>query len=301
MAQPPPLPRQEEDQQRRQLRQEVSHDLAAISLVSRIPAFWRDMPRMWFARFEAVIGPQHQSEAVKFDLVLSKLDKEELSQISDLIDDPPEQQRYTVLKNRLMKIFQESAEAQFHKLVKEMDLGSQRPSQLLAKMRELAKNSGTAGDTLKNLWMTRLPGWVRAILASSSADTKLDDLASMADKIMDNLRSGDIAAVDTPTASTSAVKLELLSQVRDLSMELKALRCEVNSIRGRGRPLQRGNGRWGRSRSRSQSRPRRTPQSPDWLCKHHYRYRGAAWKCEAPCNWVNKPTVQRDNTNSPGN
>ncbi|XP_049886493.1 uncharacterized protein LOC126380969 [Pectinophora gossypiella] len=194
MAQPPPPPRQEEDQQRRQLRQEVSHDLAAISLVSRIPAFWRDMPRMWFARFEAVIGPQHQSEAVKFDLVLSKLDKEELSQISDLIDDPPEQQRYTVLKNRLMKIFQESAEAQFHKLVKEMDLGSQRPSQLLAKMRELAKNSGTAGDTLKNLWMTRLPGWARAILASSSADTKLDDLASMADKIMDNLRSGDIAA-----------------------------------------------------------------------------------------------------------
>ncbi|XP_072934997.1 uncharacterized protein [Epargyreus clarus] len=170
-------------------------ELAAISLSARIPGFSTDMPRMWFAQFEAIIGPKHQNECVKYDLVLAKLVKEELSQIADLIDDPPAQQRYTVLKARLLKVFQESAEAQFYKLVKELDLGQQRPSQLLAKMKELAKNTATAGDTLRNLWLSRLPGGVRAILASCNSEAKLDDLATMADKIMENLRSGELAEI----------------------------------------------------------------------------------------------------------
>lgn len=243
---------------------------------------------MWFAQFEAIIGPQHQGENVKYDLVLAKLGKEELSQVADLIDDPPAQQRYTTLKARLLKVFQESAEAQFHKLVKEMDLGQQRPSQLLARMRELAKNTGTAGDTLKNLWMSRLPGWVRAILASCSGEAKLDELASMADKIMENLRSGELAEIHRPasTALTVDVNAELLAEIRNLSLELKTLRGEVNEIRGRAR--QRQNFRWPRNGSRSRSRSsgtRRTPQSPDWLCKYHFRYRETARKCESPCNW----------------
>lgn len=263
-------------------------DLAAISLTTRLPSFWTDMPRMWFAQFETIVGPQHQSEKVKYDLVLAKLGKEELSQVADIIDDPPEQ-RYTVLKNRLLKTFQESAEAQFQKLVKEMDLGQQRPSQLLARMRELARNTGTAGDTLKNLWMSRLPGWVRAILASSNADAKLDELANMADKIIENLRSGEIAAIhSSPPATSVEVNTELLTEIRNLSLELKTLRDEVSEIRGRER--QRGYQRRGsRNNSRSRSRgPRRTPQSTDWLCRYHYRFREGARKCQPPCNWNTK-------------
>lgn len=67
------------------------------------------------------MGPQHQGEQVKYDMLVGKLSKEELSQVGDLISNPPEQQRYTTLKNRLLKMFQDSAEAQFHKLVSEMD------------------------------------------------------------------------------------------------------------------------------------------------------------------------------------
>ncbi|KAJ2949500.1 hypothetical protein O0L34_g15423 [Tuta absoluta] len=222
-----------------QQQQNINHDLAAITLSSRISPFWRDMPRMWFAQFEAVA--QNQNETVKYDLVLSKLGREELSQVTDLIDEPPAQQRYTMLKQRLLKVFQESAEAQFHKLVKEMDLGTQRPSQLLAKMKDLARNSGTGGDTLRNLWLSRMPGWVRAILVCSGPNTTLDDLATLADKVMDNLRSGEVAAVDTSTTastsgtsnpSISVINLELLTQVRDLSADLNAYfhgKCRPNA------------------------------------------------------------------------
>ncbi|XP_045783643.1 uncharacterized protein LOC123879793 [Maniola jurtina] len=269
----------------------AANDLAVIGLSSRIPQFWADMPKLWFLQFEAVMGPQHQADTVKYDMVLSKLGKEELSQVGDIIGNPPEQQRYVALKNRLLKVFQASAEEQFHKLVSEMDLGQQRPSQLLTKMNELARNSGAAGDTVKNLWLSRLPPWVRAILAANKADTKLDDLAEMADKIMNNLRSGEITAVDTGAASTPAaaeVNSELVTQLRDMKLELKNLRQEINSIGDRRQQYQRSRRPWRRDRSRSHSRsstPRRTPRSPDWLCRYHFRFREAARRCESPCIW----------------
>ncbi|KAH9635572.1 hypothetical protein HF086_003186 [Spodoptera exigua] len=252
----------------------MASDLAAIGLASRVPPFWTDMPKMWFQQFESVMGPQHQSEQVKYDMVVSKLGKEELCQVADLISNPPEQHRYTSLKNKLIKIFEASAEAQFHKLVSEMELGQQRPSQLLTKMNELAKNSAAAGDTVKNLWLSRLPAWVRAILATNKDDTKLDDLAETADKIMDNMRSGELLAINTNTApgtstsTASGVTVDLLTEIRNMAVELKTLRDEVSSI-GYRRQQVNDNRRW--ERNRSQSRPRsqrtqRSPSSPDWLC-----------------------------------
>ncbi|CAG5028388.1 unnamed protein product [Parnassius apollo] len=55
-------------------------EIATIGLASRIPPFWTDMPKMWFLRFESVMGPQHQGEQVKYDMVVRKVGKEELNQ-----------------------------------------------------------------------------------------------------------------------------------------------------------------------------------------------------------------------------
>ncbi|CAG4996032.1 unnamed protein product [Parnassius apollo] len=121
-----------------------------------------------------------------------------------------------------------------------MELGQQRPSQLLAKMNELAKNSGAEGDRLKNLWLARLTAWVRAISSNNRADTKLEDLAEMADKVIDNLRNGELLAVDAGSArslssnpTVAEVNVELLTQMKTMALELKKLRSEVNAINNR--------------------------------------------------------------------
>ncbi|KAJ2937844.1 hypothetical protein O0L34_g17822 [Tuta absoluta] len=150
MANPPPPP-------------PPPNALEAISIATRLPSFWQDMPRMWFAQFEAIVRPQNQGDKVKYELVISKLGKDELGYVADLLDNPPETDRYGTIKRRLMTVFEESAESQFNKLIKEMDLGQQRPTQLLMKMRELAKSTGTGDDALKNLWISRMPAYVRAI------------------------------------------------------------------------------------------------------------------------------------------
>lgn len=247
--------------------------------------FWTDMPRMWFAQFESAMEPQKQGDASKYHLVIAKLTRDALPQVSDLIFTPPAENKYGALKHRLLAAFEESAERQFQKLVGEMDLGSQRPSHLLRRMSELAQNTEISSEALQRLWISRLPSSIKAVL-SVCQDQKLDKLAEMADKVMENLNNGEIAAISTAASSSTP---DMATLIAGLTAELKELRMEVNEIRARGRG--RGNrGNWRRSRSRSRG-PRRTPESPDWLCSYHFAYGKEAKRCVQPCNWKESSTA----------
>lgn len=61
-------------------------------------------------------------------------------------------------------------------------------------------NTQLLDETLKRLWLYRLPNSVKQVL-SMAQDTKLEELAAQADKIMENMQSTDI----TIMASTSTV------------------------------------------------------------------------------------------------
>ncbi|KAL0851422.1 hypothetical protein ABMA28_007231 [Loxostege sticticalis] len=237
-----------------------NNELAVVTVSSKIPEFWTEMPRIWFAQFETVMAPQKQGDDVKYSMVVSKLGKDAIRQISDILIAPPSTDKYSTLKSRLLSVYEESEERQFQKLIGEMELGDQKPSQLLRRMRELAKNTNVPDKTLLNLW---------------TQDQNLDNLAGIADKIMENNR-GEICAISN---DQSPIMLELLSQVSKLSLEVAALRAQVSDSNGNN-----FNNR-NRSRSRSKSRTRITPDSPKWLCKYHLRFRNRARNCEKPCNW----------------
>ncbi|VVD06032.1 unnamed protein product [Leptidea sinapis] len=117
-------------------RKSENSSLTAISVQSRIAEFWVDMPRLWFAHFEAVMAPQKQGDDVKFSLV------------SDLLTKPPEEQKYKALKERLLQVYEESTERQFQKFVSEMDLGEQKPTQLLRRIKELGRPVQVSDQTL---------------------------------------------------------------------------------------------------------------------------------------------------------
>lgn len=256
-------------------------ELAVITVSAKIPDFWTEMPRLWFAQFETIMAPQKQGEESKFNIVVSKLGKDSIQQISDILMQPPTEKRYQVLKERLLAVYEESEERQFQKLVSEIELGDQKPSQLLRRMKELAQNARVSEQTLRSLWTTRLPTHVRAVLTVSQ-DQSLDNLAAIADKIMENSRMGEIA--DLSNTSQLPLMTELLSQINKLSLEVAALRGQTQNER------RRFNGFRNRSRSRSRSRgPTRTPESPNWLCRFHFRYRNRARTCEQPCNWKKQP------------
>ncbi|MCY0453397.1 hypothetical protein OVV62_26255, partial [Klebsiella pneumoniae] len=63
----------------------VKSDVATISLPARLPQFWRQNPRLWFAQFEAAVAASKIGEEQKFNLVVPLLGNSDLEQIADII------------------------------------------------------------------------------------------------------------------------------------------------------------------------------------------------------------------------
>lgn len=284
-SQPPPAPTETSSQGMPS--DTLSAELAAISVQSRLPDFWTEMPRLWFAQIESILGPQKQGDEAMFNVIVAKLSRDALQQVSDILLAPPATRKYDAIKERLLQVYEESAGRQFQKLVSEIELGSQKPSQLLRRMRDLGRNTQVSEQTLRNLWLSRLPSSIRAVLIVSQ-DQTLENLANIADKIIENIQGGEIAAVSSSQSPNNCQipVSDIMTQMRNLNLEVAALREEVREHRRsatRGRDFGRGRAQF-RGRWRSNSRPR-TENDPNWLCRFHFRFRERANRCEKPCAW----------------
>lgn len=136
------------------------------------------------------------------------------------------------------------------------------------------------------MWQGHLPSSVQAVLTVTSTKD-LEELAGIADKIMNTHQTVQVSEVarsqQQPQPSTSF-------EVATLMAEIAKINIKINEIEGRSRFRSRSNSRNRNrfSRNRSQSRPRRTPESPNWLCPYHFRFRERAYRCVAPCNWKDR-------------
>lgn len=261
-------------------------EVSTVTLQQKMLPFWRDHARVWFLQFEAIVGAYRPKDETKYRLVLSVLSQTELQQVTDILMKPPDANKYEALKDRLITVYEESETQQFQKLLHDIELGDQKPSQLLRRMRDLAATK-VPDDALRVMWMGHLPAHIRAVLAIS--DTKLDDLATMADKMMEHTGQHNVAAITQPAPSTSknsppttvsTDKIDLLlAEMSQMKLEIAELR------RGRDQQPYRKRTR-SRSRGKSHSRPRRTPVQyggPDWLCFYHRRFGDRAHQCVEPC------------------
>ncbi|XP_047030497.1 uncharacterized protein LOC124637840 [Helicoverpa zea] len=258
------------------------HQLSSISITARIPEFWKKSPRTWFIQAEAVLNPQKMSDESKYQVLISKLPPDAVEQVTQILVDPPEKNKYETLKNKLIFIYQESEERQVKKLIGEMELGDQKPSQLLRKMQDLARGR-VNNETLIVMWQKHLPNSVRGVLAVTE-EKDLEKLASIADKIMETTTPIHSVATVKQEPGPSGSQDQIISAINKLSDRLQNLESRS---RGRSNNWRRNNFRRNRSRSGSRSRTRKF-EDPNWLCFYHYKYRSKATKCVDPCNWKKK-------------
>lgn len=259
---------------------EENHEITSISLQARIPPFWRENPRLWFAQFESAVAAQKASDQQKFDLVLPVLDRNDIQQISDLVLKPPETGKYEALKTRLIAVYQESESRSLQKLLRGLELGDQRPSQLLRRMKDLG-GTMIKDDALKVMWLNQLPASVRAVI-SVSTTTALEDLGTMADMMMEHLEPQIAAVASSPSSHHDSKLDQLFKQMEKLTVEVAELRG-----RSRYRSLSRTHTR---TRSQSANSKSRQPGDADWVCRYHFRFRHNARRCEEPCNWKKQQT-----------
>ncbi|XP_049886850.1 uncharacterized protein LOC126381422 [Pectinophora gossypiella] len=205
--------------EQQQVEDVAAGDVAQITVSSRIPDFWQDSPRMWFIQAEAVLYNQRLSDAAKFQLVIAKLGKQVITQVTDILLNPPESNEYEALKARLLNIYEESKSRQI--LIGEIDLGDQKPSQLLRRMQDLARGK-VSDDTLNILWQNHLPPSVRAVLAVS--DTKdVNTLATIADKVMESITPVNIAAVGSSTPGCTSDAVSIIAEIAKINLRLNSM------------------------------------------------------------------------------
>ena len=249
---------------------------ARVGTVSvKLPPFWPADPQLWFAQVEAQFSTRSiTAQKTKFEYVIASLSPEYATEVRDLLLQPPNENPYDVLKEQLVKRTAASEQLRLQQLLSTEELGDRKPTQLLRRMQQLL--SGTTpglpdGAFVRELFLQRLPSNVRMVLASARPDTSIDELAQMADKI-----------VEVATPSVSAVT----TTPPHITVEMEQLRSEVAHLTNLVKSLTQ------RRRSPSPNRHRR--QSPtDVLCWYHQRFGDSARNCIEPCSKSGNGTASR--------
>ena len=241
-------------------------NVAAVSI--KLPPFWPSDPHVWFAQVEAQFATRHiTQQQTMFDYVVSSLQPEVVTEVRDLLLTPPENTPYDALKSQLIKRTAASEQRRLQQLFHAEELGDRKPLQFLRRLQQLLGDTAHGFDPkfLRELFLQRLPSNARMVVASSSDDVSLEELAQLADRIMD-VSTPTVAAVTGPSVTS----------------ELEQLRSEVTRLNALVQKLQlplRPQSHFRHPRARSPS-----PRRPLNLCWYHYRFGDNAQKCKPPCS-----------------
>lgn len=260
----------------------VNNNVSAVSI--KVPPFWKANPALWFCQLEAQFENSHITvDRTMYNSAVMSIDSSVLSQVSDIVLNPPNENKYLTLKNRLLERYTDSDTVRLKKLLTEMSLGDKKPSHLLREMRENAGSNvagrGLGEDALKSLWLQRLSTQCQAILSTSNES--LDNIATMADKIYE-ISGPEICSISDPNANNRpnsenslAEKIDFLcqqvSQIDFLSKEVAELK--------RSRTESRSGSRNRRFRSHSNA------SNDSTLCWYHAKFNDKAYHCKSGCRF----------------
>ncbi len=105
----------------------------------------------------------------------------------DLIISPPGDSPYDALREQLIKRTTASEQWKLQQFFSAEELGGRKPTQMLHRIQQLLGERTIATDNtfVRELFLQRLPNNVRMMLASTPTAGNLDQLAELADKIID--------------------------------------------------------------------------------------------------------------------
>ena len=217
---------------------------------------------------------------------LSALSPDVVTEVRDILINPPADNPYDTLKTELVKRTAASAQRKLQQLLGGEELGDRKPTQLLRRMQQLlgAEGATVHESFIRELFLQRLPANVRMVLASADAATELGKLAEMADKVMEVV-GPTVAAVTKPPPPQpqqlppqqpppSGTEFQQLRQeVARLTSLVESLSTHPNSNR----------------RNSFKRRPRSpSPAAPSSssLCWYHHTFGEDAKRCKPPCTWT---------------
>ena len=256
--------------------------VAATSINFKLPPFWPADPSVWFAQVEATFATKRiAAQRTKFDFVVASLSPEVVTEVRYLVLHPPNDNPYDTLKETLIKRTAASEQQRLQQLFSTEELGDRKPTQLLRRMHQLLGDKTVMNDSfLKELFLQRLPANVRMVLASSPANTPLESLAELADRVVE-VAAPTMAPI-TPTQQQPppvAAENPTSHQLEQLLAGLAKLQATVATLtRARSKTP-------GRHSRRPSPSPKPGASAGDHTCWYHRTYGEEARKCTPPCKF----------------
>jgi len=242
--------------------------------LAKLPPFWKENPILWFAQIEAAFSiARITNDDMKFRYVVLNLDNTALPFVSDIVASPPLENKYRALKDRIINSFDETTESKLRKLIRGHEVGDDKPSKILHRLRNLA--AGQCNDSiLRTLFFEQLLENIRSVLAISEV-TDLAILATQADKIYEISKptSSALACIDQPSTAHDNPK----DPIDVLTKRVDALTKELRGLRKRSRSRSRD------PKGRPTSGNRNTDK--DLICWYHRQFSERAKKCLQPCGF----------------
>ena len=160
------------------------------------------------------------------------------------------------------------------------------PSELLCRKRELAEDVPADSAIIKQLFFSRLPPQVKAILAPMVEKSSVDVIASSADKVMEFTKGPITASIPQPKAEVStlsaaaarkvATQVAILDPLERLTLEIRKL-AVVRLYSPRRQ-----------HKSCFPSPHHHRHSNKPGLCSYHSRFGAVAQRCKMICSFSNQ-------------
>ena len=132
----------------------------------KLPTFWAQQPEVWFLQAEAQFHIRKiTDDTTKYYHVVAALDQETSGRVLDTLSAPPDDNKYTDLKQRLLTTFGLSKREQASKLLHLHPLGDRKPSELMDEMLSLLADHGFC-FLAEQLFLEQLPEDIRLQLSN---------------------------------------------------------------------------------------------------------------------------------------
>ena len=182
----------------------VEGEVRTVSAVNmKLPPFWPADSDVWFAQVEAQFNTRGiTAQKTKYEYVVASLSLEFATEVRDLILNVPTDP-YDTLKQQVIVRTVVPEQRRLQRLLQSVELGDLRPTQLLRRMQQLLGDAAatTGGPLLRELFLQRLPPNVRMVLASSGDAKSLDEIATLADRVLDAAPPSMASIVPAPPSS----------------------------------------------------------------------------------------------------
>lgn len=239
---------------------------------------------MWFAVVESYFTKlKIDDNQQRYLDVVSCLPSRYANEVRDVIMLPLDNTSYTSLKTELVKRLSSTQDEKTRKLLENVTMGDEKPSQFLRRLQALAGTT-VPESLLKTLWMRGLPEKLKPTMATQQ-DKTLVAMAEVADTVYSLLP----ARSELCEAVGSTNDIQLATELQKLTCDMATMKDQFSALVGQINEVSRDSRR-GRSpflSNRQSFRPHSWSREhrPAGVCWYNWLFKDAAKKCTTPCSW----------------